>query len=241
MRAPTPRMVWCGLSDILAPVLTSHQNGTPDQFHGGGARPSPGGTDMCSGSDMAGSRDSSPRSCCSEQWNSFTIRQPTVRQDRAGGGCAAPGTRSPGVVRAAAGKGAGEPGDSDWHDECPDIRAPDNGGIAVVGRDPASACRPAAARGCAPGPGGRSAAIPGTVPAAAKADIPDARSPVPARRPGQGGRLTREDHRRDFRERGAAVRDRDPRKAERRRCARCGAGDRGRRNRRNPRLTGTSA
>ncbi|WP_255955035.1 hypothetical protein [Streptomyces odontomachi] len=72
------------------------------------------------------------------------------------------------------GKSAAELGNSDGHDECPDIWQLDNGDIAVIGRDLTTAYASRLPQGVAIGCDERLVVIPGNMLSAARSDIPDA-------------------------------------------------------------------
>ena len=72
------------------------------------------------------------------------------------------------------GKSAKELGNSDDHDQCPDIWQLSNGDIAVIGRELTDAYRSRLPKGVTLAPDERLVVIPGNMLSAAKADIPDA-------------------------------------------------------------------
>jgi hypothetical protein len=72
------------------------------------------------------------------------------------------------------GRSAKELGNSEDHDECPDIWRLDNGDIAVIGRDLTAAYRSRLPEGVTLAPDERLVVIPGIMLSSAKADIPDA-------------------------------------------------------------------
>ncbi|MEO3974008.1 hypothetical protein [Streptomyces sp. CAU 1734] len=71
------------------------------------------------------------------------------------------------------GKSAGELGNSDGHDDCPDIWRLSNGDIAVIGRDLTGAYASRLPDGVSLGADERLVVIPGNMLSAAKGDIPD--------------------------------------------------------------------
>ena len=74
------------------------------------------------------------------------------------------------------GKSALELGQTGGRDGCPDIWQLDNGDIAVIGRDLTAAYASRLPEGVSIGRDERLVVIPGVILAAAKPDIPDARS-----------------------------------------------------------------